>query len=174
MDDQDHDNVLHRLLCAAWDGKVAVAGDMNSPDHITVEIGSRDSVPMRLGLTPLGALSSWATVLQAYEQWILADDNPSRRGLASRLMSTVPSDADRSPRQPAAAFAAIVDLASPELLKIKQAEQSKVLARDPQLAVLRDFWGRALPAALHRQISGTSKNLLELREQVDVAHELGG
>jgi phage terminase large subunit-like protein len=174
MDDRDHHQVLHRLLCAAWDGKVTIAGSPNSPDHITVDIGSRDSVSMKLELTPLGALSSWASLLQAYERWILTDDNADRRNLAARLMSMVPANADLSPSPPAREFTTLVDLADGELLKIKEAEQSRVLRDDPQLAVFRQFWSVALPTALRQRLTATPKSLLDLREQVDIAHGLGG
>ncbi|WP_447001931.1 tubulin-like doman-containing protein [Saccharothrix isguenensis] len=174
MGEHDRQQVLHRLLCAAWDGKVQVSGDPVSPHHITVLIGSREAVSMKLELTPIGALSSWASVLQAYERWVLTDDNPSRRGLASRLMSTTPAQADRSPAPPAPEFGTIVDLAALELLKIKEAEQHRVLGQDPQLAVFRDFWSKTLPAALDQRVGATVKNLLDLREQVDFAQGLGG
>ncbi|HEV2781153.1 MAG TPA: tubulin-like doman-containing protein [Actinophytocola sp.] len=174
MDERDRQQVLHRLLCAAWDGKIVVAGDPASPDFIRVDIGSKDSIQMKLELTPLGALSSWASVLQAYENWILTDDNATRRGLAARLMSSVPAHADRAPAPPAPEFTTIVDLAEPELLKIKEAEQSRVLSRDTQLAVFRQFWSQALRAALNQRLGITAKSLLDLREQVDVAHGLGG
>jgi hypothetical protein len=174
MSDRDRQQVLHRLLCAAWDGKVVVAGKLTSPDHITVEIGSREAVSMKLELTPLGALSSWASVLQAYERWVLTDDNPSRRSLAARLMSSIPARADRSPFPPAPEFSAIADLAGQELLKISEAEQHRALSQEPQLAVFREFWARTLPAALDQQVGNTKKNLLVLREQVQVAQGLGG
>jgi hypothetical protein len=174
MDERDRQQVLHRLLCAAWDGKIVVTGDPASPDSITVDIGSKDSVSMKLDLTPLGALSSWASVLQGYESWILADDKASRRSLAARLMSSVPDRADRSPAPPAPGFTTIVDLAEPELLKIKEAEQNRVLSRDPQLAVFRQFWSQALRGALSQEVGNNRKSLLDLREQVDVAHGLGG
>ncbi|GGP68653.1 tubulin-like doman-containing protein [Saccharothrix coeruleofusca] len=174
MGERDRAQVLHRLLCAAWDGKVVISGDPASPDHITVELGSREAVSMKLALSPLGALSSWATVLQSYEQWVLADDNLSRRGLAGRLMSTVPTDADRSPRPPAPEFAALVDIADQELLKIKEAEQHRVLGQDPQLAVFREFWSQTLGTALDLRVGNTTKSLRVLREQVDLARGLGG
>jgi hypothetical protein len=174
IDEEDRWQVLHRLLCAAWEGKVVVTGDPVSPRSITVEIGSRESVSMKLDLTPFGALSSWASVLQAYEHWILTDDNPTRRSLAARLMKSVPANADRSPEPPAPVFTTIVDLAETELLKVKEAEQNRVLSRDPQLAVVRRFWSQSLPSALRQNVGVTIKSLLDLREQVDIAHGLGG
>ncbi|MFC7612877.1 tubulin-like doman-containing protein [Actinokineospora soli] len=80
MDAEDRWHVLHRLLCAMWDGKVSVTGDPRSPDHVTIDVGSRESVTMGLELTPLGTLSSWASLLQAYEQWIITDDDPRAAG----------------------------------------------------------------------------------------------
>ncbi|WP_053732593.1 tubulin-like doman-containing protein [Nocardia sp. NRRL S-836] len=174
MSDRDRRQVLHRLLCAAWDGKVVVSGRLTSPDHIVVEIGSREAVSMKLDLAPIGALSSWASVLQAYERWVLTDDNPSRRSLAARLMSSIPARANSSPFPPAPEFSAIVDLADKELAKIAEAEQHRVLSQDPQLAVFREFWAEVLPAALHQQVGTTTKNLADLRDHVHAAHGLGG
>jgi hypothetical protein len=170
IDEEDRQHLLHRLLCVAWDAKVVVTGELTSPDYITVEIGSNESVKMKLELAPIGALSSWASVLQAYERWILTDDDATRRSLAARLMSSKPENTNQ---YPAPEFTTIVDLAETELLKIKEAEQNRVLSRDPQLAVFRQFWSEALPSALQQQVGGSRKNLLDLREQVDVAHGLG-
>lgn len=173
MDEHDRQHVLHRLLCAAWNGKIVISGEPASPSSITVDIGSRESVKLKLELTALGALSSWASVLQAYERWIITDDEPTRRSLAARLMTTTPDGADLSPSPPAPEFGLIVDLAEGELLKIKEAEQHRVLSRDPQLAVFRQFWSAALPAALDQRIDHTAKTLVDLREQIDITHGLG-
>ncbi|MBP2324812.1 hypothetical protein JOF56_005197 [Kibdelosporangium banguiense] len=174
MNQRDRQEVLHRLLCAAWDGKVTLAGDPASPVSISVHIGSKDATPMKLELAPIGALSSWASVLQAYEQWVITNDDPNRRSMAARLMSSMPAQADRSPLPPAEVFTVVADLAEQELLKIKEAERSRVLSQDSQLAVFRQFWSQDLPAALDKHVGSTKKSLLDLREQVDVTHGLGG
>ncbi|MEU5261138.1 tubulin-like doman-containing protein [Amycolatopsis sp. NPDC021455] len=174
MDERDRRVVLHRVLCAAWDGRLRVEGELASPDSVTFETENRGAVRLKLDLAPLGALSSWASILQSYERWILADGRQERLGLAMRLMSSTPANAGKSPAQPAPEFGALVDLAAPELLKIKQGEQNRALSRDPQLAVFRDFWARAMPGALEQIVDGTTTSLLDLREQVDVAHGLGG
>jgi hypothetical protein len=174
MDAEDRQHVLHRLLCAAWDGRIKVTGDPAGPDDILVDIGSREAVAMRLKLSGLGALSSWASVLQAYEQWILTDDDRKRRSLAGRLMSHLPRDADRAPAPPDAVFSTLADLAEQETKKIREAERNPSLQRDPQLAVFREFWTEALPAALNQRLTGTHKSLIDLRDQVDAAHRLGG
>ncbi|MEU5693225.1 tubulin-like doman-containing protein [Actinosynnema sp. NPDC020468] len=173
MDERDRRQVLHRLLCAAWDGRVSVSGKPESPDHITVAVSSEAS-PMTLDLAPLGNLSSWASVLQSYERWILTDDDANRRAFAARLMSWVPAGADRSPSPPAPEFTTLVALGGSELAKIWEAERSPVLGRDAQLAVFKSFWGESLPAALNQRLSTTPKSLLELREHVDLTHGLGG
>jgi hypothetical protein len=172
MDGRDRRQILHRLLCAAWEGRILIEGDPASPRSITVELGGRDAVPMKLELTPLGALSSWASVLQAYERWILTDDQQARRSLAARLMSSAPAGANRSPSPPALEFTTIVELAEQELLMTKKARENRVLSRDPQLAVFREFWSETLPAALAQDVQGTTKNLIDLRELVDVADGL--
>ncbi|WP_051385863.1 tubulin-like doman-containing protein [Actinokineospora inagensis] len=174
MDRRDRAQVLHRLLCAAWDGKIEVVGDPCSPDRITVALGSREAVSMELALAPLGSLSSWASVLQAYERWIITDDNPTRRGLAARLMSSVPAGAATSPSRPAEEFTALVDLAERELAKVAEARDNRVLRVDPQLAVFAEFWSELLPAALRLPVDGTRKNLDDLREQVEASFRLGG
>lgn len=173
MDPEDRQHILHRLLCAAWDGKIQVTGDPSNPDDILVDVGGREAVAMRLKLNGLGALSSWASVLQAYEQWILTDDDRKRRSIAGRLMAHLPLNADRAPVPPAPVFQTLVDLAEQETKKIKEAERNPVFERDPQLAVFREFWLVTLPAALGQRLTGSYKNLLDLREQVDVAQGLG-
>jgi hypothetical protein len=157
MNDRDRQQVLHRLLGKARNGNIVVTGELTSPDYITIDVGGEEAVSIKLQLYPLGALSSWASVLQAYERWILIDDNPIRRSLAARLMSSVPAPADRSRRPPAPEFIAIVDLAESELLKIEKAEQNPwvlgtgpqlaVPSTSPQLAVFRQFWSQVSSAA---------------------------
>jgi hypothetical protein len=48
-----------------------------------------------------------------------------------------------------------------------------VLQRDPQLAVIQQFWSRSLPVALRLQVGATTKNLVDLREQVEITNGLG-
>jgi hypothetical protein len=173
MGREDRRYVLHHLLCAAWDGRVEITGEASSPELIEIRIGAGDASTMTLHLAALGALSSWASVLQAYEQWILNDDDPGRRDLAAKLMSHSPRDADRTPRRPEPEFLTLVDLAEQETKKLKEAEESRVLSRDPQLAVVREFWLETMPAALAMPVGTADRSLSELREQVDAAYGLG-
>ena len=97
---EDRTHVLHHLLCAAWDGRITTHGDVGSPDRIVLGIGAGDATTMTLELSALGALSSWASVLQAYEGWILNDDATGRRDLAAKLMSSSPTRRRPHPRAP--------------------------------------------------------------------------
>ena len=173
MSREDRRYVLHHLLCAAWDGRVTVSGDMSSPDGVEVQAGAEDAATMTLRLSSLGTLSSWPSVLQAYEQWILNDDDRGRRDLAAKLMAHSPRDADHAPRRPEPEFLALVDLAEQETKKLKEAEENRVLSRNPQLAVVREFWLETLPAALTMPVGTADRSLHELREQVDAAYRLG-
>ncbi|MEU4619990.1 tubulin-like doman-containing protein [Actinoplanes sp. NPDC023801] len=174
MGREDRRYVLHHLLCAAWDGRIAVArGDMGSPDRIVIRAGAEEAATMTLDLFPLGAFSSWASVLQAYEPWILNDDDRGRHDLAAKLMTYSPEDADRTLRLPDPSFTALVDLVEPETKKLREAEQNRALSRDPQLAVVREFWLETMPEALSVPVGHSSRSLLELREKAEAAYGLG-
>jgi hypothetical protein len=173
MNIEDRREVLHRMLCAAWAGQLVVDGpNTASPTNVHVEIGSRDAVEMALELAYLGDMSSWATLLQAYESWILVDDRATRRALAQRLMDIQPTNPN-SPREPHPVFRTIIGLAEDEQEKVAKAGQNKVLAADPQLSLFREFWVELLPAALNRPVTGSHKSLSDLLEQLDVTRELG-
>ncbi|GIE94626.1 tubulin-like doman-containing protein [Paractinoplanes rishiriensis] len=173
MSREDRQFVLHHLLCAAWEGRIKVTGNINSPETIELRIGAGGATMMRLRLSALGTLSSWASVLQAYEQWILNDDDRSRRDLAANLMSQSLENADQSPQPPKPEFVAIADIAVKEAHKLSEAEQNRVLSRDPQLAVIREFWLQTMPAALSMPVGTSDRSLLELREHVEAAFGLG-
>jgi tubulin-like protein len=175
MSREDREFVLHHLLCAAWDGLITATGDLNSPDTVELRIGAggAGATIMQLRLTALGALSSWASLLQAYEQWILNDDDRNRRDLAAAAMAHSPQNADQSPQPPKPEFAAIVDLADKETGKLAEAERNRLLSSDPQLAVIREFWLETLPAALKMPVGTSGRTLLDLREQVDAIFGLG-
>ncbi|MGH3899822.1 MAG: tubulin-like doman-containing protein [Pseudonocardiaceae bacterium] len=159
MTDRDCAEVLHRLLCAAWNGQLQVVGAPSSPISVSVDLGSLEAVKMELDLSPLGELSSWASLLQAYERWLLADDRAVRRNLAKRLMEALPDHLTTSPSPPAEEFNMIVCLDDNELNKIRKAQRDPVLSNDPQLRIFSKFWGTDLPAALGRRLDGTAKTL---------------
>ena len=79
--------ILHRILCALWNGRATIVGAEASPERINVRLGG--GVTMTLPLTPLSRASSWGSLLRAYELWAL-DDNDMHRGFCAELMQEVP------------------------------------------------------------------------------------
>jgi hypothetical protein len=168
MDPNDRREVLHRLMCAAWNGQFGVVtGSDDSPTLVDVHVGAPGATPLGLELVSLGELSSWATLLQGYELWILADDIANRRDLSSVLMDTLPTDVRRNVVPPSALYRHIVDMADGQRELIMQTKQNRVLSKDPQLELFEEFWTVLLPAALRQPVRGTTKSLLDLREQVE-------
>src|SRR4051794_34944547 len=97
---------------------------------------------MELDLRPLGGLSSWASLLQAYEMWILVDDADVRRSLARRLMGTLPDRLATDPSAPHEVFTTVMRLANDELQRIREASRDPVLRDAPAAAGLRGVLGR--------------------------------
>lgn len=64
--------ILHRLLCAIWNGKASIEGPEASPQRLSVTM---DGVSLSLNLTPFGEASSWGSLLREYELWALDDDD---------------------------------------------------------------------------------------------------
>ena len=86
--------ILHRLLCALWNGRATIGGPEDSPERVNVELGG--GVTMTLPLTPLGQASSWGSLLRSYELWALDDDDIHRR-FCGQLMRELPEGLDGRP-----------------------------------------------------------------------------
>ena len=84
--------ILHRLLCALWNGRATVVQGKESPERINVTLGG--GVTMTLPLTPLGQASSWGNLLRSYELWAL-DDSDIHRQFCGQLMRELPSGLQR-------------------------------------------------------------------------------
>lgn len=69
--------ILQSFLNAMWNGWVEVdpPGHDRSPHRIRVRIGHIDAPPLALTLSPFRELSSWASLLQSYEEWALSDSS---------------------------------------------------------------------------------------------------
>lgn len=164
MSADDREHVLQRLLCVAWNGRLEVPGlDEDSPRDALVRLAN-DGSGINLELSPLGGLSAWATLLQAYERWILGSDDLIRRTLANNLMKAVPIDLLTNPKPPTRMYETIVALAEDQLAQIRKAQDNRLLREDPQMRVFEDFWSVVLPAALTRPIGNTTKTLRDLGE----------
>ncbi|MBB5959579.1 hypothetical protein FHS29_006200 [Saccharothrix tamanrassetensis] len=140
----DRTKILHHLLCATWNGQVTVNGPRQSPDSMVVGIG----VNMRLDLRGFGPLSSWGSVLAAYEQWVLADSEEIRREFCERLMTTTPDGFTAKPSQPDPVFGELLRLAETEPKEIADLLAHKRQAGRRRLEALQEFWEVTVPAAL--------------------------
>ncbi len=88
--------ILHRILCALWNGRAAIIGPEASPERINVTLGG--GVTMTLPLTPLGTASSWGSLLRAYELWALDDDDIHRQ-FCAQLMRELPAGLSGRPER---------------------------------------------------------------------------
>jgi hypothetical protein len=151
-------HILHRLLCALWNDQVRfTGGGPESPGQIMVRLGTRNAVSMTLPLTSYDDTSSWGSVLRAYEEWTVADDQQIRRDFCAQLMSTRPDGLESTPRPPGELYRALRAIAG---------DQERVLAAAlPQLpegsrgyaATLHSFWAETFPAALDLPFTGVGK-----------------
>ncbi|WP_433261844.1 tubulin-like doman-containing protein [Actinosynnema sp. CS-041913] len=156
--------ILHRLLCALWNGQVQVEGDPESPTAIAVRLGGHDEVSMRLGLTDYFRMSSWASVLSAYEEWTLTDDEGIRRDFGARLMGVLPHRVDETPNPPSDLYRTVVKLAHDQAASINSALGGLGKASASRVAQLRSFWTGTFPAALDFPFRHTAPVQVSLRE----------
>lgn len=163
--------ILHHLLCAAWNGYITTTGDPASPSAVNVHLGDA-SVNMRLDLVSYADQSSWSSALSAYEKWVLADDEQIRRDFCARLTATLPEGLDSSPLPAVPLFETLL-----ELERSQPKELDELLARTPakkgrrrQLEWLREFWTETFPAAMvlpfHGVINPVEDNLRDLYERM--------
>lgn len=144
-------NILHRLLCAIWNGKVRADGDPASPIGIAVTLNG--GVTMSLQLAPLERASSWASLLRAYELWTFADNADIRREFCKQLMMEAPDGVGLAPKAPSELYLTLCDLADGQIALLDRMMpdlHSTSLARARQL---RGFWAKTLPAALNLEFT---------------------
>lgn len=175
--EEDRVRILHRLLCAMWNGQVqSLAGGTESPYSIRVSLGDpntdtdSDGVSMTLALSPFEPASSWGSMLRAYEDWSLADDERVRRDFSEQLMRVVPIGVTGRAANPHPVFRAFVDNAD------KQADLlAEMLMKLPPgsrgwAEQQHAFWAYTVPAALDMGFSNVSTpvraNLRQLYEMV--------
>ncbi|MDT7786168.1 MAG: hypothetical protein QOF58_4587 [Pseudonocardiales bacterium] len=168
---EHRERILHHLLCAAWNDQIAVAGDEDSPSAITVKLGDSAQASKKLPLEPYGRKSSWASLLSAYEAWVLTDDKQIRRDFCAKLIAMTPNGVDRRPDKPSQLFDQIVGMAPAELARIDaELGQRTGESGTRRLLALREFWEVTLPGALRLPFRGVTNplqdNLHDLREWV--------
>jgi hypothetical protein len=162
--------ILHRFLSALWNGQVTVLdGDPVSPRLIRVGLGYQQSISMTLELTPFEQSSSWGSLLRAYEEWTIADDDVIRQDFCVQLMATRPDGLDSSPRRPDELYELLRKVAGDELDTL-DAIDARIPRGNRRLDVRREFWAQTFPAALDLTFEAVSNpvrsTLRELEESV--------
>jgi hypothetical protein len=145
--------ILHRILCALWNGKGTIQGPEASPERLNITLGG--GVTMTLPLKPLREASSWGNLLQAYELWAL-DGADVHREFCAVLLKELPEGLTSRPKPPDRLYKAITDLAAGqiELLdKMMKEDDEGHRSRDVQM---HGFWADTLPAALDDELTGVN------------------
>jgi hypothetical protein len=169
---RDREHILHRLLCAMWNDQIEILdGDDESPTRIRLLLagGARGTASL-----PLEAydqdVSSWASILHAYENWtLLADDPRVTETFSGKLMDARPRGYDRSPERPSALYRAFVHEIAPAQIEVLD-DLSERLGdvADAWIEPLREFWEQTVRAALTMPFPNATKpirkNLVELEE----------
>jgi hypothetical protein len=163
--------ILHRMLCALWNGKGTVQGAATSPDEFSITLGG--GVTMPLPLTPLGQASSWGSLLRAYELWAL-DDDEIRRLFCAELMRELPKGLDARPPHPDSLYVTVRDMAPGQIEILDNLLKKQAVGQRARAAQMRAFWAETLPAALNLPFSGLESPVgINLRELEDVVAEGG-
>ncbi|MGH3931041.1 MAG: tubulin-like doman-containing protein, partial [Pseudonocardiaceae bacterium] len=171
--------ILQSFLNAMWNGWVVVdpPGDDRSPRGIQVRIGHTDAPPLALALTPFRELSSWASLLQAYEEWVLRDSGSTRRSLAGELIRALPRDVDRTPEGPSPLFTTVCQLQGKEVQLIAEVRSRPGIGAGEQISLFEEFWSHTLPTALDlpfRGVKAPFDNLRGMTEFFDSEFPEGG
>jgi Tubulin like len=167
--EQHRVEILHRMLCAMWNGRVSVVeGDPASPDRIRIALRG---VTMSLRLTPLEIASSWGSMLRAYEMWTFSDNDEIRRDFCRELMRELPTGLESRPQPPAQLYRVVCDLAKTQIERIDGLSQGLAVSGRERGRQLRDFWAVTLPAALEYEFEGleaaTRPNLSALEHSIE-------
>ncbi|MEO3859309.1 tubulin-like doman-containing protein [Acrocarpospora sp. B8E8] len=165
--------ILQRFLIAMWNGQVQIEdGGPDSPERIRIALDQgADAMAMTLALTTYAGASSWGSLVRAYEEWTLSDDESIRRDFAARLMRLLPIGLEATPIPPDPMFEHFIRVAEEQLklLEIRMPTLSEAGRR--QAERLAELWGGTLRDALRLPFTGVSNpvhnNLEDLAEVVN-------
>ncbi|MFE2559605.1 tubulin-like doman-containing protein [Streptomyces sp. NPDC059352] len=160
--EQDRQRIMHRLLCAMWNGNIDTEGPEESPHLVRIRLQEGESATMSLRLEDFdGSLSSWAGMLRAYERWALLDEGQIIEVFCERLMRTLPKGLAQVPAPPSPLFTHFVEHVAPRqlvLLDRLEAEYAQYGDTDIEwLAPLRHFWEVTYPGALNMRFPASSR-----------------
>jgi len=155
--DEHRIHILHRLLCAMWNGWVQVIdGPLESPVRIVVRLGNSDAASMILPLSEYDGTSSWASMLRSYEDWTITDDESIRRDVCARLMASRPDGIDRTPRQPSELYLTLRKITDDQRTATAALQRNLPADSRSYATALNDFWTHLLPAALDLPFRGVN------------------
>ncbi|MGW1725922.1 tubulin-like doman-containing protein [Streptomyces sp. NPDC002306] len=163
--EEDRQHILHRLLCAMWNGQLTVVeGDIDSPRRVRVRLHEDDGpdIPgMTLRLDDYqGDISGWAGLLRSYERWALLDEGRIVEDYCSVLMRIQPKGLSLSGSTPDPLFVHFVnDIARHQLEVLEKLEHQSGHWSAEWIRPLHQFWAETLPGALDVQF--TEKRALQ-------------
>ncbi|MGW0557937.1 tubulin-like doman-containing protein [Streptomyces sp. NPDC002926] len=157
--EDDRQRILHRILCAMWNGRVDIEGPATSPELIRIRLQEGDSATMTLRLEAFdGSVSSWAGLLAAYERWALLDEGQIIEDFCDRLMRTQPTGLATTPVPASTLFTTIVHEVAPQQIALLDELSGRYGDEDEEwLVPLRHFWEQTLKGALEMRFPGASR-----------------
>lgn len=163
--------ILHRLLCAIWNGYVTATGDPASPSAITIR--ATDEVALAMPMWPLHHASSWANVLRAYERATIGDDTGVLRDFCAWLMRGMPDDIDTRPRPPDKLYRVLRALDGREIEEIDRMTGRLTTAARTRAGHMRAFWTDTMQNAVDREFGGGAiwPNLRALEKEFGIGPE---
>ena len=165
----DRLRILHRMLCAMWNGNAVAIDDQESPRRFNIKLDGE--VTMTLPLTPLRDASSWGSLLTSYELWAL-DDNPLHAAFCEELMQVVPNGITDRPEPPAALYLKFREIAPGQITELEKLLERQSGEQRTRTAQMLAFWKATLPAALERNFTGVpnpvEQNLLSLEQALGI------
>ncbi|MFF3459763.1 tubulin-like doman-containing protein [Streptomyces sp. NPDC002730] len=157
--EDDRQRILHRILCAMWNGRVDFEGPATSPELIRIRLQEGDSATMTLRLEAFdGSVSSWAGLLAAYERWALLDEGQIIEDFCDRLMRTQPTGLATTPVPASKLFKTLVHDVAPQQIALLDELSGRYGDEDEEwLVPLRHFWEKTLKGALEMRFPGASR-----------------
>ncbi|WP_228023402.1 tubulin-like doman-containing protein [Streptomyces acidicola] len=150
---EDRKHILHRLLCALWNGQVDYQGTPESPVRLRIRLHddrSPDSPGIQLRLDEYqDGISSWAGLLRAYERWALLAEENIVQSYCGVIMNVLPHGLGTSGSEPSELYLKLVHEVAPRQLALIEDRERRYGARVAEWArPLREFWAETLPGAL--------------------------
>jgi hypothetical protein len=152
---EEQQRILQRLLCAMWNGQIAVRGPDDAPKRIRVALREDDSAAMVLNLDWYDpAVSSWGSVLRAYETWTLLESGKVAQDYSARLLNTTPSGLEAPPQAPSKLFTRFIEEIVPAQRRLLASDR---FAGEEWAHPLRTFWNQTMDGALDLRLSRTTR-----------------